>query len=230
MESPAALPERVRRALADALTLLFPVECAGCDEPDVALCDACRCALAPAPTRRTLPSGLAVWSGLVFDATAARVIRSLKEDGRTGLARALAPALCTAVAAAAGGERALVVPIPTSRAGMRRRGFRVPDLVARRAALAPVRLLASTRRTADQRGLDRRQRQVNVDGSLAGRVRATDAGIHRVVIIDDVVTTGATLDEAARALRAGGWDVVGAATIAATPRTAGSHDTFQSHG
>ena len=87
MESPVALPAPVRRALADALTLLFPVDCAGCDEPDVALCDACRLALTPVPTRRLLPSGLAVWSGLTFEGTAARVIRSLKEDGRTGLAR-----------------------------------------------------------------------------------------------------------------------------------------------
>ena len=112
------------------------------------------------------------------------------------------------------------MPIPTSRAAMRRRGFRVPELVARRAALAPRSLLAPTRRTADQRGLDRDQRQANVEGSLTARTSAPDAGIRRVVIIDDVVTTGATLDEAARALRAAGWDVAGAATIAATPRMA----------
>ncbi|WP_457101049.1 ComF family protein [Microbacterium sp. P5_E9] len=219
MESPpVALPAPVRRALADALTLLFPVDCAGCDEPDIVLCDACSRALEPAPTRRVLPSGLAVWSGLTFEGTAARVIRSLKEDGRTGLARALAPALRAAFIAAAGRDRALVVPIPTSRAAMRRRGFRVPDLVACRAGLTGRSLLAPTRRTADQRGLDRDQRQANVAASLAARTSAPAAGIRRVVIIDDVVTTGATLDEAARALRAAGWDVVGAATIAATPR------------
>ncbi len=80
-----------------------------------------------------------------------------------------------------------------------------------------VPLLVPTRQTGDQRGLDQRQRRRNVSGSL----RARDAAGRRVIILDDVVTTGATLGEAARALRAAGAIVVGAVTIAATPRRRG---------
>ncbi|NNH05446.1 ComF family protein, partial [Microbacterium ulmi] len=96
----------VRRALADALALVLPVECAGCGIPDASLCETCARGLEPHVSRRDLGGGLAVWSGLSFDASRARVVRTLKEDGRTGLARALAPALRAAVAEAVRGDAA----------------------------------------------------------------------------------------------------------------------------
>lgn len=205
----------VRAALAEALSLVFPTACAGCDALDVSLCDACREQLVPR-VRHGEAAGLIVRSGLEFAGVAARVLRALKTDGRTGLARGLAPAL--AAAAAAFGEPApVVVPVPTSRAAMRRRGYRVAELLARRAGLRPRRLLTAARVVADQRGLSRRERADNVAGSM--RASARLAGC-RVLIVDDVVTTGATLGEAARALRAVGAVPVGAATVAATARRA----------
>ena len=215
----------MRAALAEALALVLPVECAGCGEPDVSLCEPCLAELRP----RVRRSRADVWSGLPFEGVTARVVRALKEDGRTTLARDLAPALRAAVEAAASGdprrdhgaagraELPVVVPIPTSRAAFRRRGYRVVELVARRAGLRCARVLFTVRATADQRGLGRSDRRRNVAESLVARGAA---GL-RVVVIDDVVTTGATLEEAVRALREGGAEVVGAATIAATPRHGG---------
>nr|WP_246301413.1 phosphoribosyltransferase family protein [Microbacterium immunditiarum] len=198
--------------------MLLPVDCAGCDEPDIALCEACRDALAPAATCDRLASGLPVWSGLPFEGVAARVIRALKQDGRTGLARPLSMPLRAALAAATtsvGGVDA-IVPVPTSRAAYRRRGFRVVELVARRAGVRTERLLLPARRVADQRGLGVEARRANVSGSM----RARGTGARRVLVVDDVVTTGATLDEAARALRAAGADVAGGVCVARTPRHA----------
>jgi predicted amidophosphoribosyltransferase len=202
----------MRAAWAGALAFVLPVECAGCGEPDVVLCAPCGGALAPRVHEQRL-AGLRVVSGLPFDGVPARVVRAVKEDGRTGLARALAPAL--AAAAAAWTRDGLeVVAVPTSPGAMRRRGYRVAELLARRAGLAPRRLLRVTRRTVDQRDLGREERAENVAHSM----RATDAAGRRILVVDDVVTTGATLHEAVRALRAAGADVVGAATVAATPR------------
>jgi predicted amidophosphoribosyltransferase len=201
----------LRRALADALTFVLPVDCAGCGTPDVALCEECLRALNPAPTLRDV-DGVPVWSGLRFEGAPARVLRALKEDGRTSLARALAPALASALAALPT-DAALVV-LPTSAASMRRRGYRVPELLLRRAGRSPVPALRAVRATRDQRSLDLAARRANVVGSLVARgVRG-----RRVIVIDDVVTTGATLAEAVRALRAAGAEVVGAATVAATPK------------
>ncbi|WP_374978173.1 phosphoribosyltransferase family protein [Microbacterium trichothecenolyticum] len=206
----------VREACADALALLLPVSCAGCDEPDVALCERCVLALAPDPRQQVIEvhgGAVTVWSGIPFEGVAARVLRAIKEDGRTSLAAALAPAL-TAALARAGAADAVPVPMPTSRGAYRRRGYRVPDLLVRRTGRRPRRLLRYARRTSDQRGLDRDARARNVAHSLA----AVDAAGLRVVVVDDVVTTGASLAEAVRALRAAGADVVAAVAVAATPR------------
>ncbi|MCU4671459.1 phosphoribosyltransferase family protein [Microbacterium fluvii] len=212
--SARSLFDVARRALVEALALLLPISCAGCGEHDVALCERCADALAPAPTLRVLEGGLRVWSGREFDGVMARVIRAVKADGRTGCARELAPALRAAAVAAGWAPGTLVVPVPTSRAAYRRRGYRVVDLIARRAGLEVRPLLRARRRAADQRGLDREARRRNVAGAFA----ASGATGVRVVIVDDVVTTGATLAEAAAALRAAGAEVVGAAVVAGTPR------------
>ncbi|WP_274704671.1 phosphoribosyltransferase family protein, partial [Actinomadura geliboluensis] len=82
----------------------------------------------------------------------------------------------------------------------------------------PVSMMDALRqrgRVADQAGLTARQRAANLQGAV--EARACVAG-RRVVLVDDVVTTGSSLAEAARALRAAGAEVTGTATIAATPR------------
>lgn len=216
------LAATVGSALADALALAYPVDCAGCGHPDVSLCDACRGTLTPqaahVAARRVLASGVTVWSGLRFEGVAARVIRALKEEGRTSLARPLARSLMLATEACvreavSGSDEVALVAVPTSRSAFRRRGFRVVDTIARHAGLRPARLLIPARATADQRALGRAARR----GNVAGSMRARDATGRRIVILDDVVTTGATIDEAARALSAAGAIVLGAATVAATP-------------
>lgn len=215
----------VRAAAAEALAFWFPVACAGCGALDVEVCDGCRAALAPAVRRRLLAPGVEVVSALPFEGPAARLVRALKADGRTGLARALAPALGAALVAAALGG-ATVTTVPASRAADRRRGYRPVDLLARRAGVRPVPLLRARRAAADQRGLDRAARRANVAGAFVARRPPPGP----IVVVDDVVTTGATLVEAVRALRAAGADEVLAVTLAYTPRRSGSSDESEGIG
>jgi predicted amidophosphoribosyltransferase len=215
------LPPAVRSALDEAAALVIPVWCAGCEAPGVALCGACRVELSPAVARTVLADGTPVHAALVYEGAVARVIGALKERGRTGLATTLAPAMRAALAAAAPAAGPVVaVAAPTSRAAFRRRGYRVPELLARRAGVPVVRGLAWSRRVADQRELGRDDRLRNVAGAMRAQVRRLDDA--RVVLVDDVVTTGATLMEARRALNAAGIPVAGAAVLAAAQRGRGA--------
>ncbi|PKI92015.1 ComF family protein [Actinomycetales bacterium SN12] len=201
-----------RRIGSDALALLLAASCPGCDSSGTLLCDACRMLLHAEPHEVRTPQGMLVHAALRYEGVPARAIRRLKEDGATMLARPLGAALGDILRRTL--ADALIVPVPTSRAAFRRRGYRVPDLLVRRAGATAHRLLVPARQTGDQRGLGREARAHNVAGSM----RAARRGHGPVVIVDDVVTTGATLDEAARALRAAGFVPVCAVALAATPR------------
>ncbi|MFV2172424.1 phosphoribosyltransferase family protein [Actinomadura sp. LOL_016] len=121
-------------------------------------------------------------------------------------------------------EEVWVVWVPSGRRALRRRGrdatgevvrVAVRRLRAEGVAVRAVDALRQRRRVADQAGLTAARRAANLRGAI--EVRAPVAG-RRVVLVDDVVTTGASLSEAARALRAAGAELVGAATVAMTPR------------
>ena len=205
----------LRSALLDALAVLAPVDCAGCGAVDRALCDRCRAELSPLPVHQTLADGTPVVAALRYDATVREVVLAYKEQGRTDVARPLAAPLCTAVGAALQG-RCELVALPVGRTAYRRRGYDPVRLLLRKAGLGhPLEALRQTHQRAAQKTLSRAARAENLAGSLAA---SRDIRGRRLLLVDDVVTTGASLSEAARALRAAGAEVVGAATLAATPR------------
>ncbi|MDM4762702.1 phosphoribosyltransferase family protein [Galbitalea sp. SE-J8] len=201
----------LREAVLDALAVLLPVACAGCGRVDRAVCPACRAALSPHPIERVTPGGLPVAAGLAYAGVARRVVLALKEEGRTDAAPALAAALTTALERHPLGDLVLVPSAPASR---RRRGFDPTAEIVRAAGLRATPALRS-RSAAAQKTLGLEQRAAN----RAGAMRAVRPLAGRaVVLVDDIVTSGATLDEAARAVRAAGGTVLGAVAVASTAR------------
>jgi predicted amidophosphoribosyltransferase len=219
------------RVLAAALDLVLPQRCVGCGGATGLLCAACGvCLGGPARIRFPTPAppGLPVpWAVAPYAGTVRQLIVAHKERGLTALARPLGVALARAVAAAGPrGSPLVLVPVPSSRASVRRRGrdptLRIAGeavrvLRARGTAVSCVRALGHRRRVADQAGLTAVDRSANLAGAM--RARYDLRGV-RVMVVDDVVTSGATLVEAARALRVAGAYVPAAAVIAATERRA----------
>lgn len=126
------------------------------------------------------------------------------------------------------GRPLLLVPAPSSRSSIRARGGApvatlTEDAASRAFGQPEVRpALAIVRRVADQSGLTSQERADNVHGAYAVLARHTPALVNRpVIIVDDVMTTGATLVEATRALSEAGAIVLGAAVVAATQRRGG---------
>lgn len=225
------------RAMADALLdLALPSTCAACSEPSGPLCPACehdlRAGLFDRP-RRSMPDPVPIHLPPVtsrgpYAGVLRRLVSAYKDDGRRDLRPLLVGLLAESMTVAASGRPVVVVPIPSSRTAVRRRGEDpVGDLVTAAAAEVPgwpdvLTVLRPLRRLADQSTLDHRERAANLSGAYA--VRGGGAAQLRgrpVVLVDDVVTTGATLAEAARVVRAKGALVVGAATLAATQRRSG---------
>ena len=209
------------RALLEAASVLAPVNCAGCGAPDAGVCPACRGALVPEPAV-VMAGGLAVVTALDYGGVTARLLGALKEKGRTDAVGPLAWCLGVALAecaepAPAGADRPVIVTVPSRRAAVRRRGFRPVDALVLRAGYGrpAARALTLERDVADQAGLGVAERRRNLQGALRASVRL--AG-RRVIVVDDVLTTGATLIEAHRALTEAGAVVVGAACLAYTHR------------
>jgi predicted amidophosphoribosyltransferase len=218
--------------------LLLGAVCPGCRDPGWGLCPDCRTDLtagrpALVPSRSAAaPATMACCS---YDALLSHLVTAHKDHGALGLAPVLAGRLALSVHALLRGcgwpGPVVLVPVPSAAAAVRRRGYDATATLARLAArqLRPTHrvqvrtLLAQRRGVRDQAGLDAAQRSANLDGALRlrrGWIRGWSAGAG-MVLVDDVVTTGSSFAEAARALQAAALPVLGAATVAATPAPGG---------
>lgn len=217
--APRAAADAVRDAVADALGVLLPVRCAGCGRADRSLCAACRRRLADARGADGRVGGVAVHAAAPYTGVVPGCLTAFKDHGRTDLAAPLADLLRRSVLAAARGAPAglVVVPAPSARSALRRRGYAPLDVLCAR-AVPGVRLrhaVRAVRPVADQAGLGRAAREANLRGAL--RASAALAG-RPVLVVDDVLTTGATLRETLRAVRAAGAEPHAAAVLAWSPR------------
>jgi predicted amidophosphoribosyltransferase len=228
-----------------ARDLLLGGRCAACERPGGVLCGSCRdrliveAPLARRPTQpRPCPPGLLpVWSCGGYTGPLRALLLAHKEHGRHQLTRPLGALLAESVAGLVGSGTApapvVLVPVPSRPAAVRARGRDATRALVRAAARAlgeagvPATcapLLATRSGVADQAGLDVDARAANLRGAFRvrvgplGRLASGVPAVAGVVVCDDVVTTGATLLEAQRALLAVGVPVLGSATVAATAR------------
>lgn len=166
------------------------------------------------PARPGQWGALPLWAARLETAELVAVIGAWKYRGLRGLARPLATLLVPVVhAAVAAHGPAVLVPVPLHQRRRRQRGFDQTHqltVLAGRAAAVPVaaNILIRQRATGQQasRVAEGEARRRNVAGAFAARPPAADEWPH-VALVDDLITTGATLGEAAAALTAAGWQV-----------------------
>lgn len=232
---PRGLDDVVRDRWWDVLLdSLLPPRCVGCGRRGIEVCAQCiarlrplgsaicpRCSL-PSPAGRVCqrcvrgnPRLRALLAAYPFEGVLRVAIIAFKFQSRTRLARFLVSVLATPLAA-----RPLLVdlvaPVPLSASRLRERGYNQSELLARPLAalrdwpLAPQ-LIVRTRETDPQTALPARERVKNVRGAFAVTQPDLVAG-RRVLLVDDVCTTGATLEACAAPLldagAAGVWAVV----------------------
>ncbi|HYK94575.1 MAG TPA: ComF family protein [Candidatus Dormibacteraeota bacterium] len=214
-------------AVADrALDLALPATCAGCGREGSPLCTECLPALdARLEAQPGVPVGLPAdlpapllqleWCA-PFTGVTRRALHALKYDGERRLARPLGAAVARRWARA-GVAGDVLVPVPASPDRVRDRGYDQAALIAgevgRRLGLPVGHALQRTRATTAQFDLDRAARATNLGGAFAIGDAAGVVG-RWVVLLDDVVTTGATLAACAIALLEGGATAVSAVAVA----------------
>lgn len=218
----------LRRPVTRLLDLALPPVCAGCGTEGEAICGGC---LPSVGSRVALPPGTPLglaegppdpllqleWCSPFAGATR-RALHALKYQGERRLAAPLGSVIAERWRrAGAGGE--VLVPVPVHEARRRERGYDQAALItaaaAERLRLPWCAAVIRTRATTAQYHLDRRHRASNVAEAFAVDPQARGAVADRwVILVDDVVTTGATLCETARALLVGGAAAVSGVTVA----------------
>ncbi len=230
MNALGALLSPLLSRVRDLAGFAFPQRCPGCgDEAEAArlLCERCwdriprlsfelcvRClAAGREPVGCSRHAGYGAWAAWVYEERAAAIVHALKYQGRTALARLLGEAIAEALPA--GLRPDLVLEVPLHPARRRERGYNqaavLADAVAR--SLGAPRLegsLVRVRATREQARLGPHARRANLAGAF--RVRDPEALAGRtLVIVDDVLTTGCTLEACLEPLRAAGAHATAAA-------------------
>jgi ComF family protein len=220
------------RLLESLAELIFPTQCAGCEMPGALLCDTCRENLPLVDAGCACPRCGAPYGALVctecwnrewafeaalslgeFEAPLARAVVLHKDAAEQRLGAVLGGLLAEQVALQWPGWSEAVAFVPATRAAIRRRGFDHARAIASEVARlldVPLAEALERKRARDQRTLGREDRARNVSGSFS----ATGLLPARVLLCDDVFTTGATMDAAAGALLGAGAESVRCASIA----------------
>ena len=196
--------------------LIFPTRCYGCNSLGMSICSTCRQEWIP-HYYKTHSGQLNVHSALVYSPTASKIILAAKENGLKGADELLIAAVVHVLSKARLDKPRFdkgcftLVPVPSSKRSQRRRGRSfIVDLtraISKQTGIAFNDCLQVSRPVSDQSGLTRVQRISNMHGAFSLKTGAILRG--DVILIDDVVTTGATLREAARALNSQGFHAFG---------------------
>ena len=204
--------------------LIFPSRCIGCSQLGISICSICRKNWHPHIYKRglkVLGNDYPVISSIEYSPIASRVWMKSKESNRIAadqlLIKAIAHSLQYFLKNYGSGD---LVAIPSRISATRKRGRNFMQEITRSVAnlesLEYQEILHHKRAVRDQSQLNSQQRLSNVAGAFSAKTNlAAAAGrgnTEPLIIVDDLVTTGATLAEAIRALRTAGFTVIGAVT------------------
>lgn len=212
-------PSPWRDAAFAVLGLFLPVECLGCGRPDRALCRTCRADLAARPRRVRLVAGVRLDAAFEYEGLVRTLLLELKLRSRVDVARPLGRRFGTLVRGALAEAPAgtVVLRVPPSRAGARRRGFDpVLLLLARGGVRGTGRLRRVRGRAGPAHGGPGQKERTAIErvAATVGALRAHGVEGRDVVLVDDVVTTGVTMAEGVRAVRTAGGRVVRCIAVA----------------
>jgi len=182
--------------------LLFPTRCYGCNAIGISICSNCRREWHP-HYYLTHIGGLRVNSAVLYSPTASKIILAAKEHGLKGADELIIDAIVHVLSRANFDKyNVRLVPIPSSAINRRRRGRSfIPDIcdeISVRTSIPIIPALTILRKVKDQSTLSAAARAKNMHGAFGIAENIYPRG--DLILIDDVVTTGATVCEAARAL------------------------------
>lgn len=211
--------------LEDLLNLFLPSSCIFCKLPGSNICLECLQKIELTP-RGVTRFGISGYASCVYAADVAKLISEFKESQQTSLAKVIAPAMTQALHNFDLKDCSLL-PMPSKRESFAKRGFEpaavLANSIARQFAkeqnvLIPVqKILRHSGQVADQASLNGQDRRTNLIGSMVARRRLLGRNLPaRVILIDDIVTTGSTFAEAKRCLTDIGFEVLGFVAFAET--------------
>jgi len=217
----------MRKSFYPLLDLVYPKSCPGCHLPSISICDSCKSFWQQPPISITLRknqvSDLLVVSVAQYRDEVRAVLLAYKEDGQREAGKVLREALLQARRGISNPSVCAFVPIPSNPKSVRRRGrdfmLDLCNQVAIQSGDQVLSIIKVNRDVQDQSKLSEKERSQN----LVGAFDCTPKNLKLlakfpIILVDDLLTTGATLREAQRALRQRGLIPIGAITAAHTAR------------